>query len=402
MKKNLIILLITIIGIFAFSQDMRKTLLVYTKGYSEATGLLESELNRRISYLGKYKLVDKDDLLFRDILGNLNSNINQSNLKELNVDAIVFVDVTDSYQNSYIDKNNYLWWDFKLYVNYKLINVQNGDVLESKRFTGSGTSYTKLASTGFFTSSNSSYVMKQARDQAVGEVTGNIVSKLNMLFRIKADMNSNIVNDFVKINKGKNYGVYNGMIFQFVKEFDGKMITDGKLVVKQVRENEAVLRILEHPRAFNINNADYVIEAPYELAIRALFDISYLNKGLKDHGVSFAFAIDNYEGLYLGGNFEYNYNINYNMISIAFRLGYILDMNDFAITPNIGLGVVSKLYSEDFSDDSFAVTPGLKLDYFFNKNIGLTTEIGYDFNFGFNGNPIDNKLKLSAGLELRF
>ncbi|HPO28166.1 MAG TPA: hypothetical protein PK315_11870, partial [Petrotogaceae bacterium] len=85
MKKQLLFVFIFLVALCltGFSADQRKTLLVYTKGYAPSTGLVETQVNQEIVSLGKYRLVTRDDVVFREISLQLSGILEGGNAKEI-------------------------------------------------------------------------------------------------------------------------------------------------------------------------------------------------------------------------------------------------------------------------------------------------------------------------------
>src|SRR6056297_1464303 len=98
MRKYFIILIILLISVFALSQDLRKTLVVYTTGNADDSAILRESIISRLNSQGKYRVVTSNDFLYRDVIEKINGN-NTGALKNISADALIFVEILDSFED---------------------------------------------------------------------------------------------------------------------------------------------------------------------------------------------------------------------------------------------------------------------------------------------------------------
>ena len=407
MKKYFIITLILLISLFGLSEDLRKTLVVYTTGNADDSSILREKIVSRLNSQGKYRVVTSNDFLYRDVIEKIRGNETGA-LKNIDADALIFIEIIDTFEEKkYNEDLDQDYWEYNIWVNYKLIDINTAEVEETKRYMGSGTSYID----GFKSSFSAN---REARDYAISSVSSSIVTKLNALFKIKANIISDIIDDFVKIDLGRNAGIYEGMVFQFASSMNmgngRRTILDGKLYVKQVREETAILRIAEYPTRFRVSNASYVLENPYMAPFRSRFNIYYTNFNSTESGLGFKFGMDNYEGFYAALDFNFDFAIEQIDAYTAIELGYMIYANNISITPNIDLGAKTSFNSNYITQvfNSFYVSPGVMMEYKLTKNIGFFAETSYIFDFPVKNetNTItldpENGLKINVGAEFMF
>lgn len=407
MKKYFIIFTILLITILGLSEDLRKTLVVYTTGNAQDSTILRENIISKLNSQGKYKIVTSNDFLYRDVIEKINGN-DKGALKNIDADALIFIEILDTFEDKKYDEDlDQYWWEYDIWVSYKLINIDTAEVEETQRYMGSGSSYISDYKSSFTAN-------KEARNQALSSISFSIVSKLNALFKIKANVVSDIIDDFVKINLGRNAGVYNGMVFQFAKEVNmgntRKTILDGKLYVKQVREETAILRIAEYPTKFRATNADYVLENPYMSPVRGRINLYYTNFNSSKNGLGMKIGIDNYEGFYLAGDFSFTFASDKFDVYSALELGYMIYLDNLSVTPNIDFGSKATFVVDQLNGiyNSFILSPGLMIDYKMSKNIAFFAEGSYILDFPFENNfnsttlDAENGLKINVGAEFLF
>jgi hypothetical protein len=395
MKKYFIITFILFISLFGLSEDLRKTLVVYITGNTDDSSILREEIVTRLNSQGKYRVVTSNDFLYRDVIEKIRGNETGA-LKNIDADALIFVEIIDTFEDKkYNEDLEQYYWEYNIWVNYKLIDINTAEVEETQRFMGSGTSYIDEFKSSF--SAN-----REARDYAISSVSSNIVTKLNALFKIKANIISDIIDDFVKIDLGRNAGIYEGMVFQFVSSINmgntRRTILDGKLYVKQVREETAILRIAEYPTKFKVSDSDFILENPNLVPFRSRFGIYYTNFESNEIGFGFKFGIDNYEGFYAAFDFNSDFSIEQIDTFTGFEVGYMIYTNSVSITPNIDLGAKTSFNSNQVFN-SFYISPGVMMEY---------KETTYIFDFPVknetNTTTLDpeNGLKINVGAEFMF
>ncbi|MGM0641211.1 MAG: hypothetical protein ACQESN_07310 [Thermotogota bacterium] len=407
MRKYFIIFIILLMSIFGLSQDLRKTLVVYTTGNADDSAILRESIISRLNSQGKYRVVTSNDFLYRDVIEKISGN-NTKALKDINADALIFVEILDTFEDKkYNEDTEQDYWEYNIWVNYKLIDINTAEVKETKRFMGSGTSYID----GFKSSFSAN---REARNYAISSVSSNIVTKLNALFKIKANVISDIIDDFVKVNLGRNAGIYEGMVFQFAREVNvgngRKTILDGKLYVKQVREETAILRIAEYPTRFRVKDASYVLENPYMSPFRGRLNLYYTNFNSGKNGIGMKIGMDNYEGFYFAGDFSFTFASDQLDTLAGIEMGYMIYANNISVTPNIDLGGKTTFIVDELNGiyNSFYVSPGIMMNFALTKNIGFFAEGSYIFDFPiqneFNSSTLDaeNGLKINLGVEFIF
>ncbi|HOO73863.1 MAG TPA: hypothetical protein PLS66_01100, partial [Tepiditoga sp.] len=322
MKKIIIIFFVFFVSVY-FAEDMRKTLIVYTDGYSDVTGILENRINQYITNEGKYRLVSRDDILFKDILLQLQGLTDSTrDLKLLSADALVYVKVVNTFQDVNEDSETpYAYYEVS--ISYKLIDKYTGEITSSKFYDSSSKVYmTKYKSR--------TEALKEAKEQAVYSAAGYVVSLVNELFKITAPIIGYEGNTVIA-DAGRNYGVRKGMVFYFSKTVDiagdKKIYYDGKLTATDVMDTKSILTVLEKPEIFDYrDNSVFVTEKPNSLPLRPSFKIYYsgmYNKnGVYINGAGINFSADNYFGLYFDMSGNLFLNDTFLEMDMGFAVGY--------------------------------------------------------------------------------
>ncbi|BBE29879.1 hypothetical protein OSSY52_00200 [Tepiditoga spiralis] len=405
MKKYFIIFLVLILSLIYFSKDMRKTLIVYTKGYSDSTALLESAVDEKIINMGKYRLITRDDMIFKEIQLQLQGVVEgKGDLKQLKADALIYIEVLDTFyqqQESY-DKTS-KWWEYEITAKYKLIDIQTGQVLENKLYKGTG----QQNITKYKTSQEA---LRDAKYEAINDASSSIISKLNTLFILRGNILNQAPNGYLLVDLGRNHGVYKNMVFQFEKSYDvygdSYKIKDGKLIVKDILDNKAFLKPVELPTKFKISEKGItVVENPSMSPERMRFNIHYTNLNTNYHGGGIDFALDNYEGFYSKFGLDFNIiskNIFYS--NMNFALGYMIYAGPVEITPDVSFEFQGML-SSDASSMSFDIVPEVNMGLGITNNINLYLNSGYIFNIYSMeemGLSLINGLRIKGGIEFKF
>ena len=407
MKKYFIIFLVLILSLLYFSKDMRKTLIVYTKGYSDSTALLESVIDEKIITMGKYRLITRDDMIFKEIQLQLQGVVEgKGDLKQLKADALIYIEVLDTFyqqQESY-DKTS-KWWEYEVTVKYKLIDIQTGQVLENKLYKGTG----QQNITKYITSNEA---LRDAKYQAINDAAIRIISKLNTLFILRGNILTQAPNGYLLVNIGRNHGVYKNMVFQFEKSYnvygDSYKIKGGKLIVKDILDNKAFLKPVELPTKFKISEEGVsIVENPSMTPQRTRFNLHYTNLNTMYHGGGLDFAIDNYEGFYSKFGLDFNLiNETTFYTNMGFALGYMIYAGPIEVTPNVSFEVQGVIESSsEASSMSFDIVPELNLGLGITNNINLYLNGGYIFNIYSiqeSGLNLINGLRIKGGIEFKF
>ncbi len=413
MKKQLLFVCIFLVALCltGFSADQRKTLLVYTKGYAPSTGLVETQVNQEIVSLGKYRLVTRDDVVFREISMQLSGILEGGNAKEiqqLKADAVIFIQVNDENGYQKFSKDGKTSWiDYEINTNYKLIDVASGQVLTVKTFVGTGSS-------NITPNAPYSQAMKNAKYNAVYNVANEIVMELNTLFKIKGSI-VNITSDGrVTINVGKDIGVYEGMVFQFAKDVtinEDKFDTvQGKLLATDVKSSTSILKILELPKDFAVSDQGvYITETPNMSALRSRLALNGGMYGIKYPVFNFDVIVDNYQGLAFGMNIGAclaNINSkNVILLDTGFMLGYMIDLDAMEATIPVQFGMLYDLSTDDIDKAAFSlyIKPGLKIAVNLGDFMGAYAQGGYIFEIPMNSIKTNvNGITLQAGVEFKF
>lgn len=381
--------------------DLRRSFLIYTEGDSSIGSLLEQYLKNDLEEQGKYKVLSKDDLL----LENLREMLENEDYMKKNLDAdfLVYIQILESFPN--LEKTEELiWWEYRILAKVNVVKISTGENIYSKLLTSSGTSYINASTSDF-------EAIYYSRRSATNNLASSISTELNKLFKIKANIIS-IENKYVHIDAGRNVGIREGMMFEFVitKELNGEFydLHGGKLIAEEVWDNNSLLKILEAPKNFNYRDENvYVLENPTLSPIRTITGIYYVNEGFEKNGVGFEAGFDNYEHLYTGFSFVFLFDENTFDGDFDFKLGYLnyLSETDATLLLGILVGVKSVTASDDASAVYFKLSPVIDYSYYINETSGLYIEAGYNFLFPIEevGNiETTNDFKISAGFTFRF
>ncbi|PNR94416.1 hypothetical protein HWHPT5561_08510 [Petrotoga sp. HWH.PT.55.6.1] len=407
MKRILMLsIFVSIFLLQLFSQsseviDLRRSFLIYTEGDSSIGSLLEQYLKNDLEEQGKYKVLSKDDLL----LENLREMLENEDYMKKNLDAdfLVHIQILESFPN--LEKTEELiWWEYRILAKVNVVKISTGENIYSKLLTSSGTSYINASTSDF-------EAIYYSRRSAANNLASSIATELNKLFKIRA----NIVakeNKYVHIDAGRNVGIREGMMFEFVitKELNGEFydLHGGKLIAEEVWDNNSLLKILEAPKNFNYRDENvYVLENPTLSPIKTITRIYYVNEGFEKNGVGFEAGFDNYEHLYTGFSFVFLFDENTFDGDFDFKLGYLnyLSETDATLLLGILVGVKSVTASDDASAVYFKLSPVIDYSYYINETSGLYIEAGYNFLFPIEevGNiETTNDFKISAGFTFRF
>ncbi|RLL85446.1 hypothetical protein CN13_07585 [Petrotoga sp. HKA.pet.4.5] len=407
MKRILMLsIFVSIFLLQLFSQsseviDLRRSFLIYTEGDSSIGSLLEQYLKNDLEEQGKYKVLSKDDLL----LENLREMLENEDYMKKNLDAdfLVYIQILESFPN--LEKTEELiWWEYRILAKVNVVKISTGENIYSKLLTSSGTSYINASTSDF-------EAIYYSRRSATNNLASSISTELNKLFKIKANIIS-IENKYVHIDAGRNVGIREGMMFEFVitKELNGEFydLHGGKLIAEEVWDNNSLLKILEAPKNFNYRDENvYVLENPTLSPIRTITGIYYVNEGFEKNGVGFEAGFDNYEHLYTGFSFVFLFDESTFDGDFDFKLGYLnyLSETDATLLLGILVGVKSVTASDDASAVYFKLSPVIDYSYYINETSGLYIEAGYNFLFPIEevGNiETTNDFKISAGFTFRF
>ncbi|MBL5981999.1 hypothetical protein NAAC61_08215 [Petrotoga sp. 8T1HF07.NaAc.6.1] len=407
MKRILMLsIFVSIFLLQLFSQsseviDLRRSFLIYTEGDSSIGSLLEQYLKNDLEEQGKYKVLSKDDLL----LENLREMLENEDYMKKNLDAdfLVYIQILESFPN--LEKTEELiWWEYRILAKVNVVKISTGENIYSKLLTSSGTSYINASTSDF-------EAIYYSRRSAANNLASSISTELNKLFKIKANIIS-IENKYVHIDAGRNVGIREGTMFEFVitKELNGEFydLHGGKLIAEEVWDNNSLLKILEAPKNFNYRDENvYVLENPTLSPIRTITGIYYVNEGFEKNGVGFEAGFDNYEHLYTGFSFVFLFDESTFDGDFDFKLGYLnyLSEKDATLLLGILVGVKSVTASDDASAVYFKLSPVIDYSYYINETSGLYIEAGYNFLFPIEevGNiETTNDFKISAGFTFRF
>lgn len=381
--------------------DLRRSFLIYTEGDSSIGSLLEQYLKNDLEEQGKYKVLSKDDLL----LENLREMLENEDYMKKNLDAdfLVHIQILESFPN--LEKTEELiWWEYRILAKVNVVKISTGENIYSKLLTSSGTSYINASTSDF-------EAIYYSRRSAANNLASSISTELNKLFKIKANIIS-IENKYVHIDAGRNVGIREGMMFEFVitKELNGEFydLHGGKLIAEEVWNNSSLLKILETPKNFDYQDQNvYVLENPSLSPIRTITRIFYSNEGFEKNGIGFEVGIDDYEHLYTGFSFVFLFDENTIDGDIDFKLGYLNYLSEMDSTFLLGIlvGFKSVTASDNASALYFKLTPVIEYNYYFNETFGLSLEAGYNLLFPLEkiGNiESTNDFKISAGVTFRF
>ncbi|NUU97530.1 hypothetical protein [Marinitoga sp. 1138] len=409
-KKILLILLMfsLFISIFAVNnKDSRKTLLIYSRGYSFLSTKVEHKLKEALINQGKYRLVERDINVMNEIeriLHGLTSKDN-FNLNQLAADYIVYIEVIDAESYRKTDEYDNIWYEYHIEGAYRLIDIETSQILEIKTIDAVGTHYVSQYV--------SEYEAKEmAREEAISSLVNTLVYRMNKLFLISGKIIGIEGNSRVLVNIGRNNGVYKGMMFSFAKnyEINGDVYrkTSGKLVTKEVSSNSAILEILEEPE-FALDNTVSVIENPDISPFRAHFSLSMTTKLPDIYSLRMDFLIDNYKNFTYGVFVEFSDDINTFYTSTGLNIRYTPEYTFGNLNLGADLYISSYYnteidYNEDYiADVGIGITPIIGLELKPHKNFGIIIESGYTFESSIGGNyPANNAPYIKAGIDLIF
>lgn len=401
MKKIIIIFFVFFVSVY-FAEDMRKTLIVYTDGYSDVTGILENRINQYITNEGKYRLVSRDDILFKDILLQLQGLTDSTrDLKLLSADALVYVKVVNTFQDVNEDSETpYAYYEVS--ISYKLIDKYTGEITSSKFYDSSSKVYmTKYKSR--------TEALKEAKEQAVYSAAGYVVSLVNELFKITAPIIGYEGNTVIA-DAGRNYGVRKGMVFYFSKTVDiagdKKIYYDGKLTATDVMDTKSILTVLEKPEIFDYrDNSVFVTEKPNSLPLRPSFKIYYsgmYNKnGVYINGAGINFSADNYFGLYFDMSGNLFLNDTFLEMDMGFAVGYMYYLGPVMFGPKLGFNM-NYVISQYYDDYPVSFVPSVVANFNFTKNFGIYTEAGYSFRVLEEKSNYGNSFVIKSGINFIF
>ncbi|RAO99555.1 hypothetical protein PW5551_03520 [Petrotoga sp. 9PW.55.5.1] len=409
-KKIFLIILFIFIVLTTFSQstkapDMRRIFLIYVEGDAELNQLLENSLENNLLRQSKYRVVTKEDILLENLLKSLSQEDYISD--NIQADFLVYVQIIEAFP--YRKKtDDLMWWEYRIYAKCQVIKISSGESMFSRTFSSVGTSYVTQTQSDF-------EALYTARRLAVNNLASSISNQLNYLFRIRANIVS-IEDKFVRIDSGRNIGIKEGMMFEFVKsqEIDGIYydLNEGKLIVEQAMDNSSILRILEPPKSFDYKTKDvYVIENPDLSPIRTLLNLYYVGQDFERNGFGFELVIDTYSNFYLGMALEFLFGNDLTGTSFNFKIGYLNNLteseSESESTLSIGsiVGMESFAYSNDATATYFKLAPFIKYTYYFNDTFGLSFETNYNFLWPLEikgTSEIENYFGLNAGITFRF
>ncbi|WGS65800.1 hypothetical protein [Marinitoga aeolica] len=402
MKNKIIIFILFVLALSIFAEDNRKTLLIYSKGYSTLSNKVEHRLKERLLEMGKYRLVERDLNVLNEVERILSGVANKKGFefKHLAADYIVYVEVIDAESRRKEDDDGNVWYEYDIEGAYRLIDVETSQILEIKTINAIGSSnVTKFIS--------EDEARENAKNQAIDYLVSSLVYRMNKLFLINANI-VNIENNMVLIDAGRNVGIYKGMMFSFAKIYtvnnDIYRKKDGKLIVKDLSENSAILEILVKPK-FKIDQTLKVIENPDLSPIRGhitlsggyVFDGSYLGR--------IDFIGDNYKGFGFGTYLDFIFDSNKSILTTGITLGY---MKDFGrIMPQIGVDLYmssSFNYDTEYATNiALGVSPNIGVELLLTDNFAVTVNGGYRLETGIEGNYEEiNSPFVRVGIDILF
>lgn len=383
------------------SSDLRRSFLLCVEGDSEISTLLEQSLEVRIEKQGKYKVLTKEDIFF-DSIREFIGEYNQSNINK-DVDFLVHIEILESFPNMNWTVES-RWWEYKLLVKSNVIQISSGESISSKIFSTKGTSYIKPYQ-------NFVEAIFIARRNAIENISSSILSQLNSLFKIKANI-TRIEDKYAYVDAGKSIGVYKGMMFEFVdsKEIDGVYydLFDGKLIVEEVWDNGSKLKILEKPKEFDYSGKDiYVVENSRLSPIRSIISVYYANENLRRNGVGFEMGVDTYNNFYVGNSFETFFMKDIFTTDINFKIAYLHYFDDVNSTLLMGalLGLKSTFNSNNSNIVYFKIAPIIDYSHYFTNSFGINFEAGYNILIPFESSSefdLGNNFRVGAGILFRF
>ncbi|MBM7559371.1 hypothetical protein [Marinitoga litoralis] len=401
MGKKILILLFVLVSLLVFSEDSRKTLLIYTKGYSMISNKVEHKLKERIIEMGKYRLIERNLNVMNEVERILSGVANKKdfNLNQLAADYIVYVEVIDANSRRKTDDEDNVWYEYEIEGAYRLIDVETSQILEVKTIDAYGSyNVTKFIS--------EDEARENAKDLAIDYLVSSLVYRMNKLFLISANI-INIENNMVLIDAGRNVGIYKGMMFSFAKVYkindDVYRKKDGKLIVRELSQNSAVLEILVKPK-FELSEDLKVIENPDLSPIRAHLVLSggYM---LDDNYIfRMDFIGDNYKGFGFGTFIDFIFGNKANF-STGFSLYY---MKDFGIImPQLGVDLYmssSLEYDTEYATNiALGISPNIGFEFLITDNFGITLNGGYKFESTIEGNfEESNSPFIRLGIDILF
>ncbi|KAF2956828.1 hypothetical protein [Marinitoga sp. 38H-ov] len=401
MWKKFIVLIFILTSLVAFSEDNRKTLLIYTKGYSMISNKVEHKLKERIIEMGKYRLIERNLSVMNEIERILSGVANKKdfNLNQLAADYIVYVEVIDANSRRKTDDEGNVWYEYEIEGAYRLIDVETSQILEVKTIDTFGSySVTKFVS--------EDEARENAKDFAIDNLVSSLVYRMNKLFLISANI-INIENNMVLIDSGRNVGIYKGMMFSFAKIYkindDVYRKKDGKLIVRELSENSAILEILVKPK-FEISENIKVVENPDLSPIRGHFTLS--GGYMLDNNYIFRmdFIGDNYRGFGFGTYIDFIFG-NKSNFSTGISLYYMKAFGN--IMPQIGTDVYmssSLDYDTEYATNiAIGISPNIGMEFLITDNFGITINGGYKFESVLEGNfEESNTPFIRLGIDILF
>ncbi|SHF26797.1 hypothetical protein SAMN02745164_02133 [Marinitoga hydrogenitolerans DSM 16785] len=400
--KKLFLILILFISVLIYAEDSRKTLLIYSKGYSTLSAKVEHKLKERLLEMGKYRLIERDLNVLREVERILSGVTNKNDFKfnQLAADYIVYVEVIDANLRRKEDDEGNVWYEYEIEGAYRLIDVETSQILEIRSINAFGSyNVTKFVS---------EYEAREnAKDQAIEYLVNSLVYRMNKLFLISANI-INVENDMILIDAGRNVGIYKGMMFSFAKIYKIKEDTyrkiDGKLIVREVSGNSAILEILVKPK-FELNQTIQVIENPDLSPIRGhlMFSGGYIFND--NYLFRLEFSGDNYKGFGFGTYLDFIWGSKKSIFSTGFSLNYVKEINRFIPQLGVDLYMSSSFeYDTEYSTNvALGISPNIGLEILITDNFGITLNGGYRFENALEGDydPI-NSAFIRVGIDILF
>ncbi|KLO23006.1 hypothetical protein [Marinitoga sp. 1155] len=402
MRKIPFILIVLVFAISIFAEDSRKTLLIYSKGYSTLSTKVEHKLKERLLDMGKYRLIERDLNVLSEVERILSGIANKKDFKmnQLAADYIVYVEVIDASSRRKEDDDGNVWYEFEIEGAYRLIDVETSQILEVRSINAYGSyNVTKFVS---------EYEARDlAKNQAIEYLVNTLVYRMNKLFLINASI-INIENNMVLIDAGRNVGIYKGMMFSFSKIFKVKddiyRKKDGKLIVRDVSNNTSILEILVKPK-FDLNNNIKVIENPDLSPIRGHFILSGGYVLNDNYLFRMDFLGDNYKGFGFGFYLDFIFGKDNPVFSTGISLNYMKQFNKFMPIIGVDLYMSSSMeYDTEYATNiALGISPNIGVNILLNDNFGITLNGGYRFETSVEGNykPINSPF-IRTGIDIIF
>lgn len=399
--KKVFFVLIVLISAILYAEDSRKTLLIYSKGYSYLSSKVEHKLKEKLIELGKYRLIERDLNVLNEVERVLSGVANKEGFefKHLAADYIVYVEVIDANSRRKSDDEGNVWYEYEIEGAYRLIDVETSQILEIKSINAYGTAnVTKFIS--------EDEAREQSKEQAIDYLVSSLVYRMNKLFLISANI-INIENNMVLINAGRNTGIYKGMMFSFVKLYkvndDVYRKKGGKLIAKEVSENSAILEILVIPK-FEITGDLKVMENPDLSPIRGHLQLS--GGYILDNNYMFRmdFMGDNYKGFGFGTFIDFIFGTKSNF-STGISLLYMKDFGSFMPQIGVDLYMSSSLgYDTEYATNiGMGISPNIGMEFLITDNFGITLNGGYKFESIIEGNFEEtNSPFIGLGIDILF